>query len=305
MTAGMYERIETGRATTEAALGDARSGLWTVLVATDLATSGRRAVDRAARLPMAPGGRISIVHVRPGERPLPPDSVAFQGLHDAVARARTLAANVGRPDITVTGTVLRGRRVKEIAERARRERVDLLVVGRSRRRATDVLLHSLAERIVRRSPVPVLVVALDAGEAYRRPLAGIESGACLPALDIGLRTVGRGHPLVGVVHADGGRVGRPRRVTSAARRTSGRRRVSDALAGFLRVAGGGARFAITVRPGHPARVVLDEARRRGADLIALATGARRGLAHLLKPSIALEVLREASCDVLVAPAGRA
>ena len=53
------------------------------------------------------------------------------------------------------------------------------------------------------------------------------------------------------------------------------------------------------RDGAPATVILDVARRRGADLIALTTHGRGGLLRLVFGSVAEEVLRKASCQVLL------
>jgi hypothetical protein len=54
--------------------------------------------------------------------------------------------------------------------------------------------------------------------------------------------------------------------------------------------------------GAPAHCLLEEARTRGAALIVVGTHGRRGLEHLLLGSVAEEVVREASCSVLVARA---
>jgi nucleotide-binding universal stress UspA family protein len=55
-----------------------------------------------------------------------------------------------------------------------------------------------------------------------------------------------------------------------------------------------------VRFGDAAAGILDEARARGADLIAVGTHGRQGVSHLLLGSVAEEISRRASCSVLVA-----
>jgi nucleotide-binding universal stress UspA family protein len=57
-----------------------------------------------------------------------------------------------------------------------------------------------------------------------------------------------------------------------------------------------------VRFGTPAEALLNVAREFGADLIAVGTHGRRGLSHLLLGSVAEEVMRKASCSVLIARA---
>jgi universal stress protein A len=50
--------------------------------------------------------------------------------------------------------------------------------------------------------------------------------------------------------------------------------------------------------GSPARVIADQAIRRGSDLIVMGTHGRAGLAHMLMGSIAEQVTRIAVCPVL-------
>jgi len=53
-----------------------------------------------------------------------------------------------------------------------------------------------------------------------------------------------------------------------------------------------------VKRGPPAQVIVDTARRGGADLIVMATHGRTGLAHMLIGSVAERVVRSAHCAVL-------
>lgn len=56
----------------------------------------------------------------------------------------------------------------------------------------------------------------------------------------------------------------------------------------------------SVRFGLPAERLLSEAREQKATLLVVGTHGRRGLQHLLLGSVAEEVMRQASCSVLVA-----
>jgi nucleotide-binding universal stress UspA family protein len=53
-----------------------------------------------------------------------------------------------------------------------------------------------------------------------------------------------------------------------------------------------------LRRGYPAAVIEEEARSRGADLVALGTCGRSGLSRLLLGSVAERVLHHAPCPVL-------
>lgn len=63
------------------------------------------------------------------------------------------------------------------------------------------------------------------------------------------------------------------------------------MAGFL--------VDVCVRFGEPAKEILEAAREAGADLIALATHGRSGIARLLHGSVASQVLRRAHVPVLL------
>jgi universal stress protein A len=61
---------------------------------------------------------------------------------------------------------------------------------------------------------------------------------------------------------------------------------------------GKARYEVEVMMGDPGVEILQAARRRGADLIVMATHGRKGLRHLVLGSVAERVVREAPCPVL-------
>jgi nucleotide-binding universal stress UspA family protein len=60
----------------------------------------------------------------------------------------------------------------------------------------------------------------------------------------------------------------------------------------------GHRVRTVLRTGSPAQVIIDSARRTGADLIVMATHGRTGLAHVFMGSVAEKVVRTAACAVL-------
>lgn len=63
------------------------------------------------------------------------------------------------PELEVRGAVRRGRPAETILEYAEEHAIDLLVVGRTGRGGVaEALLGSTADRLVRRSPIPVVVV---------------------------------------------------------------------------------------------------------------------------------------------------
>lgn len=68
-------------------------------------------------------------------------------------------------DIDLETTMLEGSAAREIVAAAKEQDCDLVVMGTHGRSGFDrLLLGSVAERVVRSSPVPVLTVRVDAGE---------------------------------------------------------------------------------------------------------------------------------------------
>lgn len=57
----------------------------------------------------------------------------------------------------------------------------------------------------------------------------------------------------------------------------------------------------TVRAGHPAMEIVSESESWGADLIVLGSRDRNWLERVLDPSVSREVVKKASCAVLILP----
>jgi nucleotide-binding universal stress UspA family protein len=197
-----------------------------------------------------------------------------------------------------------------IAEHARKAGTDLIVTGtRGRRGVPWLSLGSVAERIVRIAPCPVLsvrqptrdfagslkhiLVATDFGEAadaaltYGRTLAG-RFGATLHVLHV----VDTSY--FNVVGADACASVTPdlqEQAEEAARARLDERAIdSDGSAPPTRKA--------LWRAAMPASAIIQYASDAGIDLIVMGTHGRRGLAHLLMGSVAEGVVRTASCPVL-------
>lgn len=79
-------------------------------------------------------------------------------------------------------------------------------------------------------------------------------------------------------------------------------RAQRAVETFLGTGATGPPARIVVRKGDPRRVLLEVAAQHDADLVVLDTHGRTGVAHMLLGSVAEAVIREATCDVLVARA---
>jgi nucleotide-binding universal stress UspA family protein len=130
-----------------------------ILVPTDFGGPTERAVDVAIHLASAFGARITLLHVVP-EAPFG-DPVewkkivipqAAKSLEDALARVRSRYADC-------SSAMRMGSPADQVAEAAGDDAVDLVVVGTHGRHGVPrFLVGSVAEKVVRLSPVPVLTV---------------------------------------------------------------------------------------------------------------------------------------------------
>jgi nucleotide-binding universal stress UspA family protein len=133
-----------------------------ILVPTDFSQASEKAEEAAVALARAFGARLSLLHVwslpnmdYTDVLSWPVDAMeaaAREGLAAAHARASQLYAN--------TEAILRaGRPWKCILDEVRERNVDLIVMATHGRQGFPrVLLGSVAEKIVRLSPVPVLTL---------------------------------------------------------------------------------------------------------------------------------------------------
>lgn len=140
-----------------------------LLVATDFEASALHALDLALLLAPPADARVTIVHVvapPPSAYALyaeglswPTDEMderAQEMLDEVVARARLAYPKV-------SGRLATGEPWEAILEAAKQESADLIVTGTHGRHGLKrLLLGSVAERVVRTAPVPVLTVPLPA-----------------------------------------------------------------------------------------------------------------------------------------------
>ena len=135
-----------------------------ILVPTDFSEPADQALDYALQLAAALNATVSIAHVLddPFERTLyseqyvpMPDAVREEILSYVRERLAARVARSGRHD--VTSEILSGPPAQAIVNRARD--ADLIVMGtHGRHGMAHLLMGSVAERVVRSAPCPVLTV---------------------------------------------------------------------------------------------------------------------------------------------------
>jgi nucleotide-binding universal stress UspA family protein len=134
-----------------------------ILAATDFSTLGDAAVRVAREYAACFDARVHLVHVAPsGEL----------GIPELLAR---IAGESG-PTVPITFAAISGDPAEEIVRYARARGIDLIVVGTHGRSGfTRLLLGSVAERVLRQAPCPVLTVPRQAEEPAAKTLAASPS----------------------------------------------------------------------------------------------------------------------------------
>jgi len=107
----------------------------------------------------------SIFHIH-----MVPQDQAFETLKKiAVGKFAEMLADFDTADVEVEQRVLEGHPYIEIVRTAAREEVDLVVIGTHGRSGLDhILFGSVAEKVVRKAPCPVLAVK-PKGHQFRMP----------------------------------------------------------------------------------------------------------------------------------------
>lgn len=140
-----------------------------ILVPTDFSATSRFAVSRACALARQFDAEIHLVNVLPlldlGPVATDMPAVSRMDLEERWVRAARdeldAVARESRVPVPVTSEVARGHPFVEIVRYARAHQMDLIVMGTHGRGAVEhMLLGSVAERVVRKAPCPVLTVRL-------------------------------------------------------------------------------------------------------------------------------------------------
>jgi nucleotide-binding universal stress UspA family protein len=268
-----------------------------LLVATDFSARSERALLRA--LELAQGGRLTVLHVM---KPELPDDLAQVWRKGAQAyldkRLGELAAS-GSAD--VEGVVVTGDAFGAIIGEAARRRAGLIVIGAPASRGdADMFVGTTAERVIRFSNTPVLMVRREAAGPYLRILSAFDgSDGSVRALKAAVAIAPKAE--FRVVHA-----WRPLQtsVGDAETARSAIERENESLKPLIHKAAtdalspAGGSLAIDMIEDNPFVAMRNQA--GSADLLVLGTHSKGRLATTLSiGSLARHLLVEAACDVLV------
>lgn len=292
-----------------------------ILLPTDFSECSNAALDHALFLAEHFKAGLDLLHVVVLHEIDPWESArdGFPDREDIERRLREMAAGEmkGLLEERETGRLeIRERQRRGVAaapaivEYATEEDVDLVVMGAHGRRGfRRFLLGSVAEEVVRLAPCPVLtlrsadpasalhkvddvLVPFDFSKHSKTALAAAAEtassyGARLHLLHV-IEPIMEPHPYVPVHY-------RPESFDLPQLKA----RVEEDLGPIIaEVVGDTVPCETHVLEGHPAWCIVDQAEKLGADLIAMATHGRTGLAHFFLGSVTEKVVRGAHCPVL-------
>ena len=285
------------------------------LVATDLSPPARRAAQRAALLARQSGGPLALVHVQEKDALSELRQLLGQGsadlesrLHEQTQQALAqLARELSAPDgpgvavHLVEGTVLTA-----ILAQAQAVNANLLVVGaRGASFMRHWLLGATAERLLRKTRLPILVVKQPPHQAYQRVLVSVDfSEWSAPAVRLA-QTLAPQAQLV-LMHACELPFEGKMRFAGideetilhhrATQQREARARLQD-LASETQLPQ--ANWRPLVVHGNPSDCILQQEEELDVDLIVLGKHGRGMTEELLLGSVTKHVLSQASADVLV------
>lgn len=292
-----------------------------ILCPTDLSDLAPRALEQAVALARLHGAEIELAHVHEsllpgpsGPATYPPWAVLDPAMQDRLRTAlEVLAAPATAAGVAVRFGVYEGRVVAGIVERARTWPADLVVMGTHGRGGFERwVLGSVAEKVLRRAPCPVLTVPppVDGREAatapFRRVLCPVDfSAPSLAAVRHAVFLAGPPLAELTLVHVLEWTVDE----TPAARlagfdvpefrrhlEMDARERLHGVAAAAPRE---GLRVREEIRGGRPWREVLRLADEIAADLVVMGVRGRGAIDLALFGSTTQQVARGARCPVLV------
>jgi nucleotide-binding universal stress UspA family protein len=278
--------------------------LRTVVVGADFTPAAEHALTRVAQLPMASSSRLLLLHA------LSPDLAEAElpsQQDETLRRLEELAAGVRAQGYWDRGAVptldlvaTQGLPAEELIRHARAASADLIVLGRhDSTRLRERLRRRTWEAVLRRSGLPLLVVAGAPGGPYRRPMVALDLNAgCHDNLDLALRLAGRDVEEVIVTHAYSVPFEtwlRDKDFVSFFQQGA-----ADKLDRVLRAyAPLGIPFTSVIRKGAPEPALLFEMLDGHADLVVTGHSGRTRLVRALLGSLAEWAAHELPCDVLV------
>jgi nucleotide-binding universal stress UspA family protein len=291
-----------------------------VLVPVDFSAPSLCALEFALPLVKHFGADLHLVHVFASDYPITalaalplvlPEVEIDQSVHRQLKDvAKRYSIDLRRESLHA----LKGRPSEEICRLARDISIDLIIIAtRGNTGLRHLALGSTAERVVRYSPCPVLVLRPDAAKGkkphlgFKKILVPIDFSECsmkgLAYAKAWARHFNSTLVLLNAVHFEYyvasdeyARYDLPLLMQQAEK--AAREQMRDLV---QKTDWNGLKVETSLQVGHAGQQICDDARDWGAVLIVTSTHGRTGFKHVLLGSTAEYVVRHAHCPVLVVP----
>jgi nucleotide-binding universal stress UspA family protein len=201
-----------------------------------------------------------------------------------------------------------GKPFNEILQTAKEKNVDLLVIGTHGRAGVDrVILGSVAERIVRKAPCPVMVIKGRKYVGFKRIIVPVDLSDCSRnALEYAIATAGAHNSRLTILHVYEESFIEP--YINAANSEEEADEIIKAIDRvdankfdeFLKTVDlGEVEYEKLLIKGVPETEIVETAMEQQADLVVMGTHGRAGIKHIIIGSTAEEVVRTVHCDIII------
>lgn len=285
-----------------------------ILIATDLSGPARQAADRAARLARAAGANLRLVHALSAgvaarlQQLLGSDTALEATLIEHTDQELKMLADelASEHQVEVEPKLVQGAVVDEISREAQAMLADLVVIGaRGAGFMRRLMFGSTAERLLRKSIRPMLVIKQRAHEPYQRALVALDFSAwSKPMIELARQVAPRAH-LVLLTAYDVPYQSRMRLAGATdAKIEVYRKRARRTAELQLRALAAGAGLApadwtLCLRHADPSLAIVEQEIEQACDLIVIGKHGRNAMEDLLLGSVTSHVLTESVGDVLV------
>jgi len=281
-------------------------GIRNVLIATDFSRCSSAAFHLGLQLSKAYNAAAYIVFVLPNDPYLLAGPDAYAAARDAARRdLEELESEVRRTygEISYDNYhlfLLDGDIAEAILNFAREKQIDLIILGtHGRSPLPKALLGSVAERVFRHSPVPVLTL----GPAVCRAAATGEPRSILVAADFTPASLRAVRFAAGLAHEHKSNltlahVLDPKPLQHVSDRAAAELGVETRLREMLGRESEGLHCTVRVEVGRITQKILEMARNEAADLLVMGVRRSSGVLDRLAIPHAYEIVRESPCPVL-------
>jgi nucleotide-binding universal stress UspA family protein len=291
-----------------------------ILCPTDLSEASVRSLTYAAAFARWYGARLTILHVvptfeamtvGPGALNGPPQIVMPLSRQEVLDEMRRITESTGIDSSDATLSAEAGDPVRNIVDQALAIGADLVVMGTHGRSGFErLLIGSVAEKVLRKAPCPVLLVPphmaanADPDVSFKHILCPMDfSPAALQALGFALDLARQSEGVVTLLHAlEWLTDEEPREYTHFNVPEYRQHLVDDARERLQALVADESRTPTAIEHrvvvGRAYREILQVAQESGTDLIVMGAQGRGGLGLALFGSTTQQVVRAATCPVL-------